>query len=142
MGTLVLGYDNSPGAQAALRATIDVVKALGDRIVLTFGYAPGGLQPREELRAQKEAVAELGQEATAAALRQIEAEGIEVEVLLRPEPPAETLANAADELGARAIVVGTYGERPLRGAILGSTPHKLLHLATRPVLVVPAPVAE
>jgi nucleotide-binding universal stress UspA family protein len=34
--------------------------------------------------------------------------------------------------------VGSYGERPLRGAILGSTPHKLLHLAERPVLVVPA----
>jgi nucleotide-binding universal stress UspA family protein len=28
-------------------------------------------------------------------------------------------------------------EGPLRGAILASTPHKLLHLADRPVLVVP-----
>jgi nucleotide-binding universal stress UspA family protein len=37
------------------------------------------------------------------------------------------------------IVVGSYGESPLRGAVLGSTPHKLLHLAERPVLVVPAP---
>ena len=36
------------------------------------------------------------------------------------------------------IVVGTYGESPLRGAILGSTPHKLLHLTDRPVLAVPA----
>ena len=36
------------------------------------------------------------------------------------------------------IVVGTYGEHPLRGAILGSTPHKLLHLSSRPVLAVPA----
>jgi len=26
----------------------------------------------------------------------------------------------------------------LKGAILGSTPHKLVHLAERPVLVVPA----
>ena len=25
------------------------------------------------------------------------------------------------------LVVGTYGESPLRGAMLGSTPHKLLH---------------
>jgi nucleotide-binding universal stress UspA family protein len=36
------------------------------------------------------------------------------------------------------IVVGSYGERPLKGAILGSTPYKLLYLADRPVLVVPA----
>ena len=36
------------------------------------------------------------------------------------------------------IVVGSYGESPIKGAILGSTPHKLLHRAERPVLVVPA----
>jgi nucleotide-binding universal stress UspA family protein len=33
--------------------------------------------------------------------------------------------------------VGDKGLRPIRGAILGSTPHKLLHLSDRPVLVVP-----
>jgi nucleotide-binding universal stress UspA family protein len=43
----------------------------------------------------------------------------------------------AAELDARVIVVGTRGESPLRGALLGSTPHKLLQLADRPVLVVP-----
>jgi nucleotide-binding universal stress UspA family protein len=35
-------------------------------------------------------------------------------------------------------VVGTYGESPLKGAILGSTPHKLLHMSPVPVVVVPA----
>jgi nucleotide-binding universal stress UspA family protein len=48
------------------------------------------------------------------------------------------LISLAEEHNARgAIVVGTYGESPLKGAILGSTPHKLLHLSSRPVLVVP-----
>ena len=35
------------------------------------------------------------------------------------------------------IVVGSYGEPPLKGMILGSTPNKLLHISERPVLVVP-----
>ena len=35
------------------------------------------------------------------------------------------------------IVVGTTGESPLKGAVLGSTPHRLLHLSERPVLCVP-----
>ena len=35
------------------------------------------------------------------------------------------------------IVVGSYGEPPLKGVILGSTAYKLLHLTERPVLVVP-----
>ena len=37
------------------------------------------------------------------------------------------------------IVVGSHGEAPLKGAILGSTPYKLVQLSETPVLVVPAP---
>jgi len=55
------------------------------------------------------------------------------------QAPAQALVALADERDARVIVVGTRGERPLQGALLGSTPHKLLHLSDRPVLVVPAP---
>ena len=51
--------------------------------------------------------------------------------------PAGLKANAIGFLDAHMIVIGTHGESPLRGAILGSTPHKLLHLADRPVVVVP-----
>lgn len=35
-------------------------------------------------------------------------------------------------------VVGTHGERPLLGVVLGSTAYELLHRSTVPVLVVPA----
>jgi nucleotide-binding universal stress UspA family protein len=34
------------------------------------------------------------------------------------------------------IVVGSYGESPLRGALLGSVPYRLLHRSSVPVLVV------
>ncbi|MGH8867912.1 MAG: hypothetical protein ACRDYU_07935 [Actinomycetes bacterium] len=37
----------------------------------------------------------------------------------------------------RVIVVGSWGEPPLRSAILGSTPHRLLDLSARSVVVVP-----
>lgn len=47
------------------------------------------------------------------------------------------LNRVAEERNARYIVVGSYGESPLKGAILGSTPHKLLHLSAVPVVVVP-----
>ena len=59
-------------------------------------------------------------------------------VELVPERPAAALVEVADARDARFIVVGTWGEGPLRGAFLGSTPYKLLHLADRPVVVVPA----
>jgi nucleotide-binding universal stress UspA family protein len=51
--------------------------------------------------------------------------------------PADAILAVADRVDAAVIVVGTWGESPLRGALLGSTPHKLLQLSTRPVLCVP-----
>ena len=50
--------------------------------------------------------------------------------------PAQALVDAADRLDAPYIVVGSYGERPLKGALVGATPHKLLWLSDRPVVVV------
>jgi nucleotide-binding universal stress UspA family protein len=51
--------------------------------------------------------------------------------------PAEALLKVATDRDARMIIVGTHGEHPLTGAVLGSVPHKLLHLSEVPVLVVP-----
>jgi nucleotide-binding universal stress UspA family protein len=34
------------------------------------------------------------------------------------------------------IVVGSCGEAPLRAVIIGSTPHRLIHVTSVPVLVV------
>ena len=38
----------------------------------------------------------------------------------------------------RFIVVGSYGESPIKGAIVGSVPHKLLQISETPVVVVRA----
>ena len=53
---------------------------------------------------------------------------------------ADTMARVGlvDRHDARIIVVGSYGEAPLKGALVGSTAHKLVHLSERPVLVVRA----
>jgi nucleotide-binding universal stress UspA family protein len=61
-------------------------------------------------------------------------------VAFAAQPPGRGVGDEyrTHEHSARAIVVGTYGESPLRGAVLGSTPHKLLHLSRVPVLAVPA----
>ena len=63
---------------------------------------------------------------------------MDAEVALVADRPAAALLSLAEKHDARFIVVGSYGESPLRSAILGSTPHKLLHLSERPVVVVPA----
>ena len=42
MGTIVLGYDASPGARAALEQALDLARAFGDRLVMGFGVHPPG----------------------------------------------------------------------------------------------------
>jgi len=64
--------------------------------------------------------------------------GVEIEAQLVAKRAAEALIEVAEQRAARMIVVGSFGDPPLKGVILGSTPNKLLHLSERPILVVPA----
>jgi nucleotide-binding universal stress UspA family protein len=50
---------------------------------------------------------------------------------------AHAIADAAKEAGADLIVVGTRGQGPISGLLLGSVTHRLLHVAPSPVLAVP-----
>jgi nucleotide-binding universal stress UspA family protein len=136
MGAIVLGYDASPGAKGALECAIDLAREHGDELVIAHGVAPpGGVG--EEWRANRAALEDQARARTGDALAQAEAAGVTASVELVPERPATALVEVADARDARFIVVGTWGESPIRGAILGSTPHKLLHISDRPVVVVP-----
>ena len=134
--SIVLGYDESPGARRALGLAIDLAGRLAEPLVLVYGAAPPGVVG-EEAGTHTQALAELGQAALAHAVADAEAAGVQTVLELVDEKPVTALLEAADKHDARVIVVGTYGETPLRGAILGSVPHKLLHLSDRPVLCVP-----
>jgi len=136
MGSIVLGYDASPGARTALTCAVELAQQYGDDLVIANGVEPpGGVG--EEWRANLAAVEDATRALTQEALDEAARAGVNAEVELVAERPAAALVDVADRRDARFIVVGSWGESALRGAILGSTPHKLLHLSHRPVLVVP-----
>ncbi|MGY1742252.1 MULTISPECIES: universal stress protein [unclassified Blastococcus] len=134
--TVVLGYDESPGARRALQLAIEVAQRFDVPLVVVYGAAPPGVVG-EEAAVHAEALAELGRATVAHAAADAEASGVPVVVELLDEKPVQALLDAAERHDAQVIVVGTYGESPLRGAILGSVSYRLLHLSTRPVLCVP-----
>lgn len=134
--TVVLGYDESPGAARALGVAISMATRLGESLVIVYGAAPPGREG-EEFRSHLDALEAIGRAAVTHALELATAQGVEADVAIVRAKPAEALLQVAHERGASLIVVGSYGESPLRSALLGSTPHKLLHLSTVPVLVVP-----
>ena len=49
---------------------------------------------------------------------------------------ANEIVSEAQDQGASVIVMGSRGRGDLAGLVLGSTAHKVIHLADRPVLVV------
>lgn len=133
---IVVGYDGSDGAKAALAHALALAKDLGGSVVVTFGYEPTRMAG--EIADHREALKELGEQKTSEALTEAEAAGVPAERELVAESGPDALVSVAEARDARMIAVGSYGESPLKGAILGSTPHKLLQLSERPVLVVRA----
>ena len=134
---IVIGYVSSPGAQAALLEAAELAKLSGSLLVIVFAYeipaAYGGGETGDYRRKLKE----IAEKATNDAVERIRDTGVEYEVALIPKRPVDALLEVAKERDAQMIVVGTQGEHPLAGAILGSVPHKLLHASTIPILCVP-----
>jgi nucleotide-binding universal stress UspA family protein len=136
MSAIVLGYDRSPGAERALHTAIEVAQRYEVPLVLVHGIAPPGGVGEEAAQARA-ALDELGEAITAPAVAAAEAAGVPVVVEVVDDKPAQALIAAADRHDAEVIVVGTWNDSPLRGALLGSVAHKLLQLSARPVLCVP-----
>jgi nucleotide-binding universal stress UspA family protein len=135
--SIVIGFDGGECAGRALDTAMDLARQFGDRLVIVFGAGPPGT-PTEESREHRRAIEEIGQRVTSEAVDRAREGGVEADVVLAPERPSVALTKAAEDLGSRFIVVGSYGESPIRGAILGSVPHKLLQISETPVVVVRA----
>jgi len=137
MGEIVVGYDGSDCGREALDEALRLAKGLGDRVVVVFGYAPPGMWGGE-IAEHEEAIEEFGEKVMGEARDRAASSGVETELALVPRKASEALVEVARSRNARMIVVGSYGDPPLKRMILGSTPNKLLYTADCPVLVVPA----
>jgi len=134
-GVIVLGYDGSDGADAALEEVIAMAAAFGDRVLVTFGY--GAIPAGGETKDQELVVQQFGREAGEAAVARLREAGVDAELLLVHGRPSESLLEVAVARGARLIAVGSRGTGPFLGSILGSVTYKLVHRSTIPVLVCP-----
>jgi nucleotide-binding universal stress UspA family protein len=132
---VVVGYDGSDCAKVALGAATEIAKQYGEKLIIAFGYELNKVTG--EIGDYHHALQELATTRLKEGAALVSDEGVEIEAVIMEEAPAKALVELADTRDARMIVVGTRGESPLHGALLGSTPHKLVHLSTRPVLVVP-----
>lgn len=132
--TIVVGYDGSLTARAALE---HAAQRTGDggRLFVVYAYAPpGGMLGGAAYDRVVEDHQAHGFEVLAGLP---DLPGVHVETELIGDHAAAAIARVAEVRQADEIVVGSRGFSPLRSA-LGSTSHELLHRADRPVTVIPA----
>jgi nucleotide-binding universal stress UspA family protein len=140
--TIVVGYDGSETARAALLFAARQAGPHG-RVVVVHAFE---LTP--DLRADPDSDSLLSRrrergEALLAELPLGEGAlaGPAYEAELTGGPAAQVIEQAARVHQADAIVVGARGLGRLR-ALLGSVSHELLHIADRPVVVIPRAAIE
>lgn len=133
---IVVGYDGTEGAKAALDQAVDLARRVSGELVLTYAfggrkqYAGAPLTPRRTLQ-------ELGEKVLTEAVARLADSGVPAEPVLVDDDAWQGLRSVADQHDAALIVVATRGESPLTGMLLGSTAYRLVHSSTTPVLIVP-----
>lgn len=135
--TIVLALDGSEGSKRAIPVATELARRDGARIVIAhvdehIAGKGGGPVHADESQVQ----AEIRKQA-----EELSADGIETSVQLRMimvGGPGHQIEEIAEEAGADLIISGTRGHSAVAGLLLGSVTHRLLHIARRPVLVVPA----
>src|ERR1700675_2395636 len=96
-GDIVLGYDGSDGSQAALAVAVSVARAFDAPLSIVFGYEPNPMGG--ETADYKDKLEKLGEDmvgSAVAAAKKMDA-GVQVESLVVPLRPVESLLEAATE---------------------------------------------
>ncbi|WP_067480179.1 universal stress protein [Nocardia amamiensis] len=134
---IVVGYDDSPGARAALTMALDL--AAVHRCVLTVVAVEEFLPHYGPVVGEIENERSIGEQACRrwlnAAAAAAEQRGIAVQAEIRAGQAARELATSAEEHHADLLILGRSGHSGIWGRFMGSTAEKAARHAGCSVLV-------
>ena len=144
MNNIVVGFDGSPSALAALRWALDEARLRGSHVLVlqawsvpVLAYAsPYAAAPVLEL---VEANRRAAEDTVANALEEADCHDLVVEHAVVEGGAAEALLDAAAD--ADLLVVGSRGHGGFAGLLLGSVSQQCAHHAPCPVVIVRSPAA-
>lgn len=134
---VVVGIDGSPGARAAAEFAVREARLRGAKLVAVtaLGVADAAhFDPYTVHRHPKAEIVARAEETVAAALRDLDTEGLDVRVMVTTEEPARALIDQG--AFADLLVVGSRGWGGFRGLVLGSVSLRCVLHARCPVTVV------
>lgn len=145
-GPILIAYDGSPGARAAIDTAAKILP--GTTAIVLYARQPlesvaahlEGHPALEDLQGLDAATLDASERIAAEGARHAQTVGLNADprVTSTMATASEAIVQAAEEVDAALIVLGSRGRRGLRAALLGSTSTNVLHHARRPTLVIPS----
>ena len=134
-GNVVVAYDGTDGARAALKRAVDIVVSSGGALSLAWSVPEHSALDPGQLRPADPKVASAARHALEEAIASLDPEiGADPWVVAGPADTA--ILAVARDIGADLIVTGSRGRGRVARALLGSISSELVHNADCDVLVV------
>jgi nucleotide-binding universal stress UspA family protein len=129
--SIVVAYDESPGAEAALQRAEEIAKAFGGSLNLVRSVTDSALTEAAHPETIAKATRHLQHE-----IDRFEPE-LSGDLWVVGGPPATAILAAAEEVDAELIVAGSRHRGAIARTLLGSVSSDLVHNAKCDVLIVP-----
>ena len=141
MPEIVVGFDDSPGAQDALAFAAALATSAGASLRLVGAFPYSDVPSRASNHAYREFLRQDCQAALDKAAATVE--GVEtVTNAIADTSPPHALHDVAERAGAALAVVGSTRRGPVGRVVPGSTGERLLHGSPCPVAIVPRGFAD
>lgn len=137
---ILVAIDGSIPSRRAARFAAELASTVGSPLVLAHVRVPTPY-PGERSWGPFVEVERAGVRQGEALLRQMASElageGLEIRMRLLRGEAAESIAAAAEDDDIELVVVGTRGLGAVARMLVGSVANRVMHICTKPVLVVP-----
>jgi nucleotide-binding universal stress UspA family protein len=141
MTEILVGIDDSPGAQDALAFATRVAGATGAALRLASVFPYSDAPSRGAVPAYREFLRSDAQILLDRAAAAVEGPATATEAIAHTSPP-HALHDLAERIGAALVVVGSTRRGPVGRVVPGSTAERLLHGSPCPVAIAPRGYAQ
>lgn len=137
---MLVAIDGSENSLEALKEAVGLAEVVGSKLFVvnvqpSFHTIHTRLFIKEELI--REYQKELFDTATEKALDYLHGQKVDYELVMRIGDPVQQISKFAKEVKAKYIIIGSRGLGLVKGAVLGSVSHGILHESRIPVLIIP-----
>lgn len=139
MKTILVAFDGSEPSIKGVRAAVELARAMSAKLELVYVLPPILLPPSvyaDTIHKIEEGNREAAQDVLKLGAKIVTDLGATCDTVMLHGAPAEAIADLAQAERVWGVVVGAKGHNALSRVMLGSVADRLVHICSKPVLVV------